>query len=860
MTFHKWQIFLCVLIFGCFPGSVFANGDSNNHADLLRLSRQASNMRIDTMQGKNPGSETSKKGVRVIVRLRNNPLKDISPGKIRGNRATIFRKLKKYTGIYRDELNGYLQKKRSGFYSRPRTSDPKREGKKMSPLLKIRSLWIANSIALTVTPEEMKALKEHPEVAEVVRNGILRVPSMVTMGSSDTPGGGEDLWNHLAIGLNEARALGLDGTGIRIGHLDTGINPDHPDFEGKLIAWAEFDDQGEPVESLPHDSHYLGHGTHVASIIVGEITGVAPGAELLSALILPNGYGTVEQALAGMQWVIDPDNDPATDDGAQIVNMSWGMPGTSPVLKEAVDNMIASGVLPVCAIGNDGLDFTYSPGNTPEAVGVGAVNEYDHMLTFSSGGEVCWEQICITKPDISAPGSSIWGLDPSGNYQTLSGTSVAAPHVSGASALLWQYQPDLSIPQLKIFLLNSSADFGSLGLDERYGWGRLDVAAGVDFIDRYKVRYGSADLVLGQLIKVNDIYSVHMYYTYFTDDQGQFLGDESKSFHILTESEQSAVETLGLGDVDGNGFADLVITEIKPMDPDGFQIDYHVYLSLQGAAFSRREDSWYSFSSTSPNPPELIGIADVNNDQKSDLILASRNEAGIGEHIHIFTLLSNGTVFYRNSSEDWATIYVTEYYQVNMGLGDINGDGKADLVMGKGYRDYYDRYPVNYYAGLSTGESFSTLSGWLTIYPDSRKGSLHFFDISDLNGDEFADLIVSGQGGYRDPNSIAVYVYPSNGSSRFNYSSRWAEIDVTNDSTRLEALGDVNGDGVDDLIVGHRNPEADEAVFSIWLADKDSREFVPWGEATSVPVSDIFMSEDLQIIGVSDVGLGSWEN
>ena len=291
----------------------------------------------------------------------------------------------------------------------------------------IKSYWIAGSMAATLSRAELLEIASHPDVLEISENTVVSIP---TFGSNQINAAEiyQSLWNFPAIGLDQISGLGLDGEGVRIGFIDTGFDPSHPDLAGKLVGWAEFDKSGQVIDSEPHETHPRGHGTHVASVLAGNTTGIAPGASLLAVMALPGGTGTIEQVLGGMQWIIDPDDDADTDDGAQIVNMSWGAIGLSPVLNEAVETMAAAGVLPVCSIGNSGPGVTMSPGNASQAIGVGAIEPYNRVAVYSGGAEVCWtEEICLTKPHIVAPGSSIPGIGVEGEYQTQSGTSFAAP-------------------------------------------------------------------------------------------------------------------------------------------------------------------------------------------------------------------------------------------------------------------------------------------------------------------------------------------------------------------------------------------------------------------------------------------------
>ncbi len=791
-------------------------------------------------------------GKRVIVKLKKPNITDRHNKFPKFGNPLVMKILKERTEERRAAILKTLKNNRRSFAKRSWIPFLRKPVKKTTAPLNPRSLWLADSIAVTVTREELKDLKNNPEVEEIVENAVLCI-SPVVLGSDEKPDAGKSLWNHSLIGVEAARELGLDGTGVRIGLLDTGINPDLPDLAGKLAGWAEFNESGLKIDSQPHESHVSGHGTHVASVMVGDTTGIAPGAELIAALVLPGGYGTLEQVLAGMQWVIDPDGDPETDDGARIVNMSLGMRGTSQVLREAVINMIKSGILPVCAIGNSGFEATYSPGNVPEAIGVGAVNEYDSSLMFSSGGEACWDGLCVSKPDITAPGAHIPGLGPNGDYQTMSGTSLAAPHVAAAAALIMQQNPLLSVSELKSFLISSSRDLGRPGSDYSFGRGRLDLSAAVYFLDHYSERFKAADLVLEETKDFFGAYTSHTYKVFFSNGMDRFVGEENSSLNLTVKNEESAINTVGFGDVDGNGIKDLIVTEIKPAEEDMFIINYRVALSLNGAPFSGEMRTWYSYNSALPEAYEVIGLADLNGDKKTDLVLADREAVGLGEKIHIFPLLSSGSGFYQNSNEDWVMLtYYHSYNNVNFLLGDINGDTRADLVLVKSRKNNYNLSPVYYYAYLSSGYTFENLSRWLTVFPGSFGGATRFETLSDLDGDGLDDLLLLKEISRTTPDNLSARVYYSNGISGFNYSGEWAQIELPEDNISINA-GDVNGDGIADLVLGGFDRDRGAAVFSTWPADSSGEEFYP-GEETEITPD----SEDVKITGILNVGLGNW--
>lgn len=717
---------------------------------------------------------------------------------------------------------------------------------------RIRPFWITNSVAMTVAREQIEELAAHPDVLAVEENAVLFIPPVEVL---DGVGGGfTNLWNLRVIGVDEARNLGLDGSGIRIGHLDTGMDAGHPDLKGKLTAWAEFDRDGERIESDPHETHSKGHGTHIASTLVGEYTGVAPGASLISALILPSGYGTIEQALAGIQWVLDPDGDVETEDGAQIVNMSWGMAGRSAVLREAIENMVSLGVLPVAAIGNGGIYSTYCPGNVPEAIGVGAVDENDLAAPYSGGDNVCWEgTLCTIKPDISAPGNSILGAKPGGGYQLLAGTSTASPHVAGAAALLLQHY-ELDVGQLKSSLFYSSLDLGTPGHDYQYGQGRLDIGSALYFMDKYAARLGAPDLVLETTRDFPGV-KLHQYHMFFSDGQGGLVSP-CPVLQVFPDSAGAVLRTVGVADVNGDGFSDLVVSQSKPLDSTHYSIEYRVYPGGERRGFSTTPIRGQSFVSSSPDPHEVIGLADVNGDKRTDLVLCEKSKLKFLQKIRVFVLLAGEGGILRESGEDWCTISEHEQFQIDMRVGDIDGDGKADLVYAKGYGYAYAQYPVYCYAEVSDGTRFQQPLYWLIIYPSAyplkSQGSMDYLTLADADGDGFADLILTTQ----LLGTKGIYVYPSNGKNGFRNGRLWAAIGPDD---RVGAVQDVNGDGAADLIFS--SPDAGQGYPKIraWFSNGQnqfSRSNHPWLDTQGVLQS----TTGFRLTGVGDVGLGDWKN
>ena len=274
------------------------------------------------------------------------------------------------------------------------------------------------------------------------------------------------------IGAPAAWARGLTGAGVKVAVLDTGIDATHPDLAGKVAARADFTE-------TPDERDVIGHGTHVASTIAsqgmaseGRYQGVAPGVTLLDGRVCESRFCTESAILAGMQW--------AAEQGAQVVNLSLGSsdePGTDP-LEEAVQTLTERyGTLFVAAAGNEGLDRgVSSPSSADAALAVGAVTKEDEQAEFSNRGPRAGDG--GLKPDITAPGVDITAARSKdspgeGSYKTMSGTSMATPHVAGVAALLAGARPGWKAGALKAALMASAKANPDLGVFTQ-GAGRVD--------------------------------------------------------------------------------------------------------------------------------------------------------------------------------------------------------------------------------------------------------------------------------------------------------------------------------------------------------------------------------------------------
>ncbi|RVX45786.1 subtilisin family serine protease [Nonomuraea polychroma] len=254
------------------------------------------------------------------------------------------------------------------------------------------------------------------------------------------------------IGAPQAWPQGMTGKGVTVAVLDSGYDPDHPDLKDAVAQERNFSDD-------PDIRDTLGHGTHVASIVAGrdgKYRGVAPEAKLAIGKVGGAAGPTESAILAGMEWA-------AVEIKAKVVNMSFGDtdgPDLDP-LEQAVNTLSErTGTLFVAAAGNDGAGGRVSsPGSAEAALTVGAVDKQGRLADFSSPGPRVSDH--AIKPEVTAPGVDIVAAAAAGTadgpHQSLSGTSMASPHVAGAAAILAQRHPEWTGAQLKAALIGSAA-------------------------------------------------------------------------------------------------------------------------------------------------------------------------------------------------------------------------------------------------------------------------------------------------------------------------------------------------------------------------------------------------------------------
>lgn len=322
---------------------------------------------------------------------------------------------------------------------------------------------VFNGFAITTTRGLAEEIKKLATVNRVIDDNIVEAvddPSNAIIGA-------DRVWTD----------YGITGQGVTIGIIDTGIDYTHPAMGGgfgpgfKVIGGYDFvNNDADPI-----DDH--NHGTHVAGIAAGNgggLKGVAPDAKLVAYKVLDlNGFGFVSGVIAAVERTSDPDQDPLTDDALDVVNISIGafLVENDPLV-EAVNNAVDMGVVVVVAAGNFGFNFAMgSPGIAEKAITAGATDSDDNTAWFSSRGPAVVD--FGLKPDIAAPGVSIYSSILNEQIGEMSGTSMAAPHVAGAVALLLDKNPIWTPEIVKAVVMQSAVNTGEAIWNQ--GAGRLNV-------------------------------------------------------------------------------------------------------------------------------------------------------------------------------------------------------------------------------------------------------------------------------------------------------------------------------------------------------------------------------------------------
>jgi len=453
-AFAVFALLVCILL------ASPAYPQSSPPADSTPTTEAAS--KIDPLLQAELQSAQARQMVTAIVTLKDQvDLRSISGFDRPDRQEAVIRALLAKANASQVPLTGLLQSRRS-----------------LGSVSQIAPFWVFNGLSVTATADVFQELASRPDVLKITPDDIELVPL--------SPPAAPPEQNLSVINAPALWGLGWEGQGVVIGVMDSGVYGSHPDltarWRGGSNSW--YDPYGEHPTTAFDQS---GHGTWTTGVLVGDeaggtAIGVAPLAQWIAAKIFDDdGNSTATAVHLAFQWMLDPDENPGTADAPHLVNNSWafGAPGCNLEFQLDLQALRAAGILPVFAAGNSGPNpsTSVSPANYPEAFAVGSTNDSDVIANDSSRGPSACGEAQTYFPEIVAPGVSIRTTDLLGLYFNATGTSVAAPHVAGALALLLSAFPNLTVEQQSAALSNTAVDLGPAGPDDTYGAGRLDVLA-----------------------------------------------------------------------------------------------------------------------------------------------------------------------------------------------------------------------------------------------------------------------------------------------------------------------------------------------------------------------------------------------
>lgn len=341
----------------------------------------------------------------------------------------------------------------------------------------IESFYIVNAMAVTATKEVLDSLASYPEIEKILPNETKKViepkqssEPLVKTNSSSVE------WNIERVGAPNLWDEGIDGSGVVVANIDTGVDWKHPSLQTKYRGFNTSNPMN-PVHTfnwydavndsaVPEDVN--GHGTHTMGIMVGSEPnhtnqiGVAPGAKWIAVKAIDdNGIATNVDLLKAGEWILAPkdtEGNPHPEMAPDVVNNSWG--GGSELdewYRQIVQAWRAADIFPVFAAGNgySSPGSVSNPANYPESFAVGALDSENQIASFSLRGPSPYNEI---KPDVSAPGVEIRSSLPTGRYGSLDGTSMAAPHIGGIVALVKQTNPSLTVDEIAQKILSSATE------------------------------------------------------------------------------------------------------------------------------------------------------------------------------------------------------------------------------------------------------------------------------------------------------------------------------------------------------------------------------------------------------------------
>ncbi len=369
----------------------------------------------------------------------------------------------------------------------------------------IESYYIVNMIYSSLSPQLLEQIAARPDVDYIYPNTTLEIIKPEPAHTPRILETGEISWNIELIKAPEVWSeYAVDGSGVVVGVIDTGVNLAHPALEHNWRGYNQGNYDAsynwfDPFynRAVPDDQD--GHGTKVTGLVTGseeenaKISGVAPGAEWIAARGFDDqGKSSMNKLLAAGEYMLAPTDangeNPDPEKAPDIVVNAWGGKlGENDWYKDILENWRNASIFPVFAAGNDGpADNTINnPANYPESFAVGAVSDDKKLANFSSRGPGAYGD--MIKPELVAPGVGVHTTVMNG-YGEESGTSFAAPHVAGTAALMLSANPQASVIEIEKALKQSATPLTDQDYPDvpnyGYGYGLVNAMAAVEAINK----------------------------------------------------------------------------------------------------------------------------------------------------------------------------------------------------------------------------------------------------------------------------------------------------------------------------------------------------------------------------------------
>ncbi|MCM8778937.1 MAG: S8 family serine peptidase [Candidatus Omnitrophica bacterium] len=558
----------------------------------------------------------------------------------------------------------------------------------------VKSLWEENNLFILEINEKAnigdvcEELLRNPDIEYCEPNYIYKIYK--------TPNDSmyNQLWGLQKIQAEKAWDINEGSSSVIVGVSDTGVDGNHPDLKDNLVSGKSFVDNSPTADNV-------GHGTHVAGTIaaVGNngqgVIGVAPKVKIMPLKISNSPNVELAFAIESIRY--------AADNGAKVINMSWGGGMPSASLQDALRYAASKDVVLVAAAGNGGGPGVAYPAAFPEVIAVSATNPQDQLANFSSYG---------SEVEVSAPGEGILSTWPGGKYQPASGTSMASPHTAGVVALIRSVFPNLRAEEVRKKLIESVDDLGSPGKDERFGYGRINAfkaiqggggspspsptpppGGGGKFTPHGYLTSslktgdfngdGKEEIVFISTKEYKQKYSASLLYV--LDGEGRVFKD------FPYEYKGQGWTTPAIADIDHDGNLDIVVTtypiEDSPqpgISPGGnLSINTSILGGEEGVIFVQLiwvEDYWKA-----PGSPVCM---DIDGDGRMDIVITfldtSRIYSGLIEQK--IGIISSQKGKYILEPKDVKLVYQAVENDVIQActpvVGDFNNDEKVEIVLG----------------------------------------------------------------------------------------------------------------------------------------------------------------------------------